>query len=116
METLLEKYISLDKCPSCESSETFHAHHMRNYREGVSNTFGIRVKESSINDRESILWKQDLCLECGHTWVMFIQHVLLTEREVLWITQVREEMQSEIVEKQPLASEKPQCSSTLLAK
>jgi hypothetical protein len=96
-EILLDKYISLDQCPSCKSTETFHSLRMREYREGVSNAFGIGIKESSTNPGgECILYKQDLCLECGHTWIMFIQHILIPKNYKSRVSGVSEEMQEKM--------------------
>jgi hypothetical protein len=95
-EIIFQKYISLDICPSCYSRDTFHSRRMKEYREGISNSFGIGLKESSINKREYILYKQDLCLDCGHTWVMFIQHILIPEGTAGIVDGIREDMQDEI--------------------
>lgn len=86
METILEKYMSLNVCPVCKSPHTFHSHHMDHYRDDVSNAFGMGVKASGVNPRERILFKTDLCLECGHQWIMFIQQIVLSEEENCKVT------------------------------
>lgn len=32
-------------------------------------------KDQITDNREGVFSKRDLCLKCGHTWVMFVQHI-----------------------------------------
>lgn len=89
MEVIREHWISLDKCPSCNSKKTFHSEWMkREELQKISTVNSFRVewagtspRDQITDNQEGVFSKRDLCLKCGHTWVMFVQHVKLDKLE-----------------------------------
>jgi protein-arginine kinase activator protein McsA len=82
IETLREHWISLDVCPSCKSTHTFHSEWMNNkdiQEKSELNVYRLstaKTRESeTFGHKEQLMSKEDLCLECGHTWVMYVEVV-----------------------------------------
>lgn len=83
MKTLREHWISVDECPSCKSNNTFHSEWMNDKDLQGKSTINIyrlttaktRKNDVSIDPYEQVFCKEDLCLECGHTWVMYVEVV-----------------------------------------
>ena len=81
MTTLRSHWISLDVCPQCKSTKTFHSEWMNDVelqKESGTNTFRLisarpRKEDNAVSSSEITFSKEDLCLECGHTWVMYVE-------------------------------------------
>lgn len=81
MITIRSHWISLDVCPQCKSKKTFHSEWMDDVelqKESDTNTFRLisakpRVGDDVVSSSEITFSKEDLCLECGHTWVMYVE-------------------------------------------
>lgn len=89
IEVLREHWISLDVCPSCKSTHTFHSEWMGDkdlQKKSELNIFRLTQAKSregeKFGQQEQIMSKYDLCLECGHDWVMYIEVIKYTTNEV----------------------------------
>ena len=89
-----DHWISLDECPVCKSDLTFHSEWMKNNElqtKCASNAFRIDISksiESLDKTKEEVVYtKSDLCLSCGHTWVMYIGHYIVDKKEQIQNTQ-----------------------------
>ena len=75
--TIREHWISLDRCPSCQSMRTFHSEWMMNEElqdKSAVNAYKISTLSTQPGEAvERVFSKEDLCLECGHTWVMYVE-------------------------------------------
>ena len=71
MKIIFERWISLDKCPHCGSTDTYHSRPW----DGYGNAYRVGVAINHYNKDEISFEKKDLCLQCGRDWVMFIQMI-----------------------------------------
>ena len=87
MKSINSHWISLDVCPVCKSTETFHSEWMKDPElQKVSSTNAYRLHASrtsksdiAIKNQEAVFSKEDLCLKCGHTWVMYVERLSIDE-------------------------------------
>ena len=88
--TITSRWISLDVCPVCKSTDTFHSGWMDDsqlQQESSINAYRLHVAQSRPDDsaiwqkNEVVFSKEDLCLECGHTWVMYVARILVEKEE-----------------------------------
>jgi hypothetical protein len=85
MKIIRSHWISLDICPVCKSDNTFHSEWMKNpgiQCQGTCNAYRLEMAKSRkgdplINPNEFVFSKTDLCLQCGHTWIMYVEHSIL---------------------------------------
>jgi len=76
-----EHWISVDKCPQCGSKSTFHSEWMNDkelQEKSTINVWRMYTSNTRSNDNvtdpyEKTFTKEDLCLECGHNWVMYVE-------------------------------------------
>ena len=81
MTVVREHWISLDVCPVCKSTNTFHSEWMNDedlQKRSSLNAYRLatakpRKEDTIAKDNEILFSKEDLCLECGHTWVMYVE-------------------------------------------
>jgi protein-arginine kinase activator protein McsA len=70
---LFEKYISYHTCPRCGGNETYHSHAMENLdMKKYGNVISITLGHNHANKDDVTMTKSDLCLTCGHIWVMYV--------------------------------------------
>jgi hypothetical protein len=81
MTIIRSHWISLDVCPQCKSNRTFHSEWMNSdkiQKDSATNVFRLsiakpRKEDTFINDEEIVFSKEDLCLDCGWTWIMYVE-------------------------------------------
>lgn len=86
IESIREHWISLDKCPQCKSTNTFHSEWMNSpdlQSKSETNVFRVytakpRKSDEVVPQDELTFSKEDLCLECGHTWVMYVEVIKIS--------------------------------------
>ena len=69
MKTVFKKWISLDVCPHCGSTDTYHSRPW----DGYGNAYRVSLGVNHANPDERYFEKRDLCFQCGRDWVMYIE-------------------------------------------
>ena len=90
MRKIRSHWISLDVCPVCKSEETFHSEWMKDpqlQKESSINAYRLYIAKSRPDDEaiwqknEVVFSKEDLCLNCGHTWIMYVERSVIEQDE-----------------------------------